>query len=318
MNYTNYATNLEAPGDAVEEVLAGLRAPRKHLPCKLLYDARGAELFEQICTLDEYYLTRSELALLEASLPAISAIVGPDARVIEPGSGAGRKTRLLLAALAKPAGYVPIDVSAEQLDDNARALRCEFPALEVQPVCGDYTTEITLPVSRQPAARSLVFFPGSTIGNFEPSEARGFLARLGRLAGPGAQLLVGADSNTDREALLRAYDDSDGVTSAFDLNVLAHLNRTHAANFELATFMHRAVWNATRSRVEMHLVSRRRQTVTVANQPIDFDRGEAIITEHCYKHAPAALAEILASAGWTTRESFIDPQGRMRLWLCER
>jgi dimethylhistidine N-methyltransferase len=302
---------------APDEVLAGLRAPVKHLPCKLLYDARGAALFEQICTLDEYYLTRSELALLEGKLPAIAATVGPGVRVIEPGSGSGRKTRLMLEALTDPASYIPIDVSAEQLDHTVRTLRDEFPDLDVVPVCGDYTGELELPPSRRRSTRSLVFFPGSTIGNFEPDEARRFLAQLGGLAGPGAMLLIGADSNTEPESLLRAYDDSEGITAAFDLNVLAHVNRTHAATFDLSAFWHRAVWNAARSRIEMHLVSRRCQTVTVAGHAIELDRGEPIITEYCYKHDPAAMQALLVAAGWRVRDSYADPQGRLRLWLGE-
>src|SRR5262245_20739281 len=161
---------------AGDDVIAGLRAPQKHLPCRLLYDARGAALFEQICTLDDYYPTRSELALLEAHLPAIAATVGPRARVIEPGSGAGIKTRMLLRTLEDPAGYVPIDISPEQREDTARALRAELPGLEVQPMFGDYTRPLALPPPVRPAARTLAFFPGSTIGNFEPDCAQAFLA----------------------------------------------------------------------------------------------------------------------------------------------
>lgn len=302
---------------AGDDVIAGLRAPHKHLPCKLLYDARGAELFEQICTLDEYYPYRAELALLERHLPDIARTLGPAARVIEPGSGAGKKTRMLLAALDRPASYVPIDVSAEQLADTARALAAAQPGLDVVPIVADYTGALDLPPAPGPG-RTCVFFPGSTIGNFEPDEARQFLARLGELAGPGAALVLGADATTDPDALLRAYDDPHGVTAAFDLNVLAHLNRSHAATFDLSAFLHRAVWNAARSRVEMHLVSRRRQVVMVAGEPIAFDRGEAIVTEHCYKHPPEALAALLAAAGWRVARVFADADGRMRLWLAER
>jgi L-histidine N-alpha-methyltransferase len=301
-----------------DEVLAGLRAPRKHLPCKLLYDARGADLFDQICDLDEYYPYRSELALLEASLPAIAGVVGPAARVIEPGSGAGKKTRMLLTALDRPAMYVPIDVSAEQLADTARALDTAFPGLAVAPIAGDYTTELTLPPARPGIAGTLVFFPGSTIGNFEPDDARRFLARFAKLAGPGALLVLGADANQDTEQLLRAYDDSQGVTAAFDLNMLTHLNRTHAATFDTSAFMHRAVWDAARSRIEMHLVSRRKQVVEVAGEAIAFERGEPIVTEHCYKHPPAVLTGLVGDAGWRVRDVFADPHGRMRLWLCAR
>jgi L-histidine Nalpha-methyltransferase len=300
-----------------DDVLAGLRAPRKHLPCKLLYDARGAALFEQICTLDEYYPYRSELALLDAHLPAIARAVGPAARVIEPGSGAGQKTRMLLAALDRPASYVPIDVSAEQLAVTARALTAEFAGLEVVPIAADYTQPLELPAARGPG-RTVVFFPGSTIGNFEPDEARRFLAGFAELAGPGAAIVLGADANNDPEILLRAYDDAQGVTAAFDLNVLAHLNRSHAATFDLAAFMHRAVWDAARSRIEMHLVSRRRQVIEIAGASIQLERGEPIVTEHCYKHPPEVLAALLDDAGWQVNQVFADPRGRMRLWLGTR
>ena len=304
--------------DPADDIREGLRASRKHLPCRLLYDAHGAELFEQICTLEEYYPTRSELALLAASLPEIAAAVGPCARVLEPGSGAGIKTRMLLRALERPTGYLPIDISREQLEATARALRAELPGLEVQPVYGDYTGPLELPAPARAPARTLAFFPGSTIGNFEPDAARAFLARLGDLAGPGGMLLLGADSNTDRDSLERAYDDAEGVTAAFDRNVLAHLNRTHAAAFDPDAFAHRAVWNAARSRIEMHLVSLRRQTVQVAGEPIAFERGEPIITEHCYKHPRPVLAAMLASAGWRVLRVDADPAARMHLWLAER
>jgi len=303
---------------AGDDVLAGLRAPHKHLPCKLLYDARGAELFEQICTLDEYYPYRSELALLDRHLPAIAQAIGSAARVIEPGSGAGKKTRMLLSALDRPASYVPIDVSAEQLAATARELAAELPGLEIAPIAADYTQPLELPPPAPGTGRTAVFFPGSTIGNFEPDEARRFLVRMAELAGPGAALVLGADSNTDPDELLRAYDDAQGVTAAFDLNVLAHLNRSHAATFDLTAFLHRAVWNAQRSRIEMHLVSRRRQVVQVAGEAIALDRGEAIVTEHCYKHRPEVLAALLDAAGWRVSQVFADLHGRMRLWLAER
>ena len=303
---------------AGDDVLAGLRAPHKHLPCKLLYDARGAELFEQICALDEYYPYRSELALLERHLPAIAAAIGPAARVIEPGSGAGRKTRMLLAALDRPASYVPIDVSAEQLAATARDLGAALPGLEVLPIAADYIQPLELPPPAPGTGRTLVFFPGSTIGNFEPDDARRFLARLAELAGPGAAIVLGADSNHDADELLRAYDDAQGVTAAFDLNVLAHLNHSRAATFDLTAFLHRAVWDPARARVEMHLVSRRRQVVRVAGEVIRFERGEGIVTEHCCKHPPAVLASLLDSAGWKLRQVFADPHGRMRLWLGDR
>jgi dimethylhistidine N-methyltransferase len=302
----------------IDEVIAGLQAPLKHLPCRLLYDARGAELFEQICELDEYYPTRTEISLLQRHLPAIAVEVGAGARVIEPGSGAGQKTRMLLTTLDAPSSYVPIDVAAEQLHDNAIALRLEHPGLEVQPVCGDYNGALAMPVPTKPFGRALVFFPGSTIGNFEPETAVAFLARFASLAGPGGMLLLGADSNQDPATLLPAYDDAFGVTAAFDLNLLAHLNRSHRATFELSAFRHRAVWNAERSRVEMHLVSQRDQRVSVGGHPISFRSGEPIVSEHCYKHAPPALEALLRQAGWSVLGTFADDNGRMNLWLAVR
>ena len=303
---------------AGDDVLAGLRQTRKSLPCKLLYDARGAQLFEQICTVEEYYPYRSELALLDQHLPAIAQAIGPAARVIEPGSGAGQKTRMLLSALDRPSSYVPIDVSEQQLADTARELSAQFPALEILPIAADYTAPLEVPPAPGGAGRTLVFFPGSTIGNFEPDEALRFLSRFAAFAGDRASIVLGADSNQEPEALLRAYDDSLGVTAAFDLNVLAHLNRTHAATFDLSAFMHRAVWDAPRSRIEMHLVSRRRQVVHIGGEAVAFERGEPIVTEHCYKHSPKMLADLLDGAGWRVREVFPDPRGRMRLWLGER
>ena len=300
---------------ANDEVIAGLSDRIKHLPCKLLYDARGADLFERITAVEDYYLTRAELALLEAKLPAIAMLVGPHARVIEPGSGAGRKTRMLLAALDRPATYVPIDVAEDQLADTAAALNAAFPDLEVLPVLGDYTQQLALPTSTRPIGTTIVFFPGSTIGNFEPDEARRFLTELAQLAGPDAMILLGADGNANRDELLRAYDDREGVTAEFDLNVLSHINTTHDADFDVSQFMHRAVWNTAKSRIEMHLVSKRPQTVTVGGHRFNFTRGEHIVTEHCYKHAPATLETILHESGWHVVETFVDPDQRMRLWL---
>ncbi|HUQ05096.1 MAG TPA: L-histidine N(alpha)-methyltransferase [Kofleriaceae bacterium] len=302
----------------VDDVLRGLLSPRKHLPCRLLYDARGAELFEQICTLDEYYPTRTELALLGQHLPAYAESIGAHARVVEPGSGAGVKTRMLLRALDRPTGYVPIDISREQLDENAVALRAEFPGLDVQPVCGDYTSDLALPRPATQPARTVAFFPGSTIGNFEPDQARAFLVRLAGLVGRDGVLVLGADANNDRASLVHAYDDGLGVTAAFDKNVLAHVNRTHAATFDLDAFTHRAVWDASHHRIEMHLVSIRAQTVRVGGLPIRLERGESIVTEHCYKHPRAAMAAMLAETGWRLRRVDADDRDRMHLWLATR
>ncbi len=300
-----------------DEVLEGLRASRKRLPCRLLYDAAGAELFTQITTLDAYYPTRLELELLDRHLPVIAHQVGPEARVIEPGSGEGIKPRKLLHALERPTSYVAIDVAHDQLERSARLLRSEFPKVEIQTLAADYTHAFDLPVPQHEWRRSLVFFPGSTIGNFEPGDARSFLAMLARVAGDDRMLLLGADATRDPGVLERAYDDEHGVTAAFNKNVLAHLNHTRGATFELDHFDHRAVWNARASRIEMQLVSNRRQLVRIDGELISFAAGEPLVTEHCYKHAPEALQALLAAAGWRTRQIFTSGYRPYRLWLCE-
>ena len=300
-----------------DEILSGLRATKKRLPCRLLYDAAGADLFEQITTLDAYYPTRIELAMLREHAAKIAMHVGPEARVIEPGSGEGIKSRIILSALERPSCYVPIDVAREQLMRLAGLVRTQFPKMEVQPVVGDYTQPFELPVPQHEVSRSLVFFPGSTIGNFEPSDARSFLASLARLAGPNRMLLLGADGTRDVDLLQRAYDDEHGVTAAFNKNVLAHLNKTRGATFDLDAFAHHAVWNGNMSRIEMHLVSKTRQIVRVDNSTFAFAPGESIVTEHCYKHTPEALQTLLAAAGWRPRQVFTSTQVPYRLWLCE-
>jgi L-histidine N-alpha-methyltransferase len=315
MMYGSAARSLRKIDD--DDVLDGLRASRKHLPCRLLYDASGAELFERITTLEAYYPTRTERALLQQHLPQIAHQVGPEARVIEPGSGEAIKTNLLLDALERPSTFVPIDVAHEQLQHAATRLRREFPRIEIQPLTADYTRPFELPVPQHDSRRTLVFFPGSTIGNFEPGDARAFLHMLGHIAGPERLLLLGADATRDPALLMRAYDDEHGVTAAFNKNVLVHLNRTRGATFELDAFEHRAIWNSSASRIEMHLVSKRRQIVRIQSTTITFAPEESIVTEHCYKHAPAAMQALLGSAGWRPRQVFTSSHVPYRLWLCE-
>jgi L-histidine N-alpha-methyltransferase len=300
-----------------DDILAGLLARPKRLPCRLLYDEHGAELFDSITCLDDYYPTRVELRLLDDCLPAIAEDVGVAARVIEPGSGAGIKTKRLLRALDQPASYVGIDVAKDALDHAAKVLRAEHPALDVHAIVADFTRPFTLPTPRRPIGRTLVFFPGSTIGNFEPHEAVTFLAGMLRTAGPNARLLLGADGTRDRAVLERAYNDCEGVTADFDLNVLAHLNRTRRTDFDLAAFEHRAIWNEPYSRVEMHLVAKSAQRVQLDGHTIDIAAGEPIVTEYSYKHELHALRGILGAAGWQVRHVFTGKEQPMRLWLCE-
>jgi dimethylhistidine N-methyltransferase len=274
-------------------------------------------LFAKITTLDAYYPTRLELELLDRHLPVIAHHVGPEARVIEPGCGEPVKATKLLHALERPLSYVGIDVSREPLERTARELRAELPRTEIQTLAADYTQPFELPSPQHEWRRSLVFFPGSTIGNFEPGAARSFLAMLGRIAGDERLLLLGADATRDPTALVRAYDDDHGVTEAFDKNVLLHLNRTRGATFDPDAFVHRAEWNAAASRIEMQLVSTRHQLVQIAGEVVAIGDGEPIVTEHCYKHTPAAMQALLAAAGWRTRQVFTSPERPYRLWLCE-
>ena len=291
------------------EALSGLRAEPKTLPPKLFYDAEGARLFERLCLEPEYYVTRTELAILQAALGEIAEQVGPRAALIEYGSGAGLKVRLLLGALESPAAYVPIDISCEQLELVASEISASFPGVDVTPLCADFTQPIRLPSTLR-RTRPVAFFPGSTIGNFHPTEAAAFLRRVRRTLGPGGTLILGIDRVKDQLALERAYDDAAGVTAAFNLNMLARLNRDIDATFDLAAFSHRAVWNAAASRIEMHLVSRCAQTISVAGAPIHFAEGETIWTECSYKYDDESLAVLAEGGGFAIERRWTDRDDR--------
>jgi dimethylhistidine N-methyltransferase len=299
-----------------DDVLAALRERPKRLPCRLLYDAVGSELFEQITGLDDYYPTRVEYRLLDAMLPIVADDVGRDARVIEPGAGAGCKTRRLLQALVEPSAYVGIDVSREILERTRQTLSRELPAVDVQTIAADFTRPFPLPPPRRAIGKTIVFFPGSTIGNFEPFNAIVFLAHLARLAGPDGRMLLGADGTQDAAALVRAYDDIDGVTAQFNLNVLDRLNRERGAQFDLSAFRHRAVYNQRHSRVEMQLLSLREQRVDVGGDTIELAKGEPIVTEHAYKHTLQGFRGMLHAAGWEVRQVLTGKEQPMRLWWC--
>ena len=291
-------------------VVDGLSASPKTLPCKFLYDAEGSRLFDRICELPEYYPTRTELALLAARAGEIAALAGPGAALVEFGSGAGVKIRLLLAALRAPALYVPVDISREHLAAAARGLALDFPQLPILPVCADYTAPFALPVPPGAAPRRRVgFFPGSTIGNFTPDEATAFLRVTARLLGPGSLMIVGADLPKDPAVLLAAYDDAAGVTAAFNLNLLRRINRELGAGFDLSAFRHEARWNAAESRMEMHLVSRRAQAVPLGEALFRFAEGDSIHTENSYKYGIEAFIRLGESAGYRTLETWTDPAG---------
>jgi L-histidine N-alpha-methyltransferase len=282
---------------ALSEIWSGLSGSPKRLPCKLFYDAKGSRLFERITELPEYYPTRTEVSILERHGRQIADSIGPGAILVEFGSGASLKTRLLLDALSSPHVYVPIDISTDMLMSSARALSARYPTLDVRPLSGDYMQELSLPLtSEERQQRVVAFFPGSTIGNFEQAEAVSFLRRLRRACGSGAELLIGVDLPKDRAVLEAAYDDAAGVTAMFNLNALEVLNREYDARFQLGSFSHRAVYDERLQRVEMHLVSRRAQSVRVGKRTFSFREGEPIVTEHCYKYEPESVRQRLIPA----------------------
>lgn len=300
----------------VADALAGLQSRPKTLPPKYFYDAVGAELFERICEVPEYYVTRTELAILRAAAPEIARAVGPGAALVEYGSGAGLKVRLLLEAFERPAAYVPLDISCEQLDRVAGEVGSLFPAVEVLPVCADFTRALRLP-TLPAGGRPVAFFPGSTIGNFHPTEAAALLRRMRRTLRAGGALILGVDRPKPREVLEAAYDDAAGVTAAFNRNLLVRLNREADADFDLDRFRHHACWNAEASRVEMHLVSVGPQLVHVAGVPIPFADGESIWTECSYKYSDPALQALAVAAGFELTMQWSDPAGLFRVALLQ-
>ncbi|HEY1379902.1 MAG TPA: L-histidine N(alpha)-methyltransferase [Gemmataceae bacterium] len=290
------------------DVLRGLRRPHKRLPCKYFYDDLGSRLFDRICELPEYYPTRTELGILRADAPAMAARLGPDCLVIEYGSGSGIKTRLLLDAVGRPAGYLPVDIARDHLERSAAALAADYPGLTVLPVCADFTRPFALPPRVPAAARRVIYFPGSTIGNFGPGAARRLLAGMAEMAGAGGTVLIGVDLKKDPKVLEAAYDDAAGVTAAFNTNLLARINRELGGDFRLDRFAHHALYDPTFGRVEMHLVSRRRQTVRVAGESIEFEEGEGIRTECSYKFTVRGFQALAASAGLRPRQVWTDPR----------
>jgi L-histidine N-alpha-methyltransferase len=291
------------------DVLKGLSASHKSLPCRWFYDARGSDLFEQITRLSEYYPTRSEIEILERRAAEIAEIGPADGVMVEFGSGSSRKTEILLSALPDLAAYAPIDVSAPALEDAERRLAARFPKLRVLPVTGDFSGELNLP-SALPQARRLGFFPGSTIGNFQPAAARDLLEAFSRLLGDGANLIVGVDLRKSLDILLPAYDDREGVTAEFNRNLLRRINVELGGDFDLEQFAHEAVWNEKDSRVEMHLVSRREQSVGVLGRVFRFAASERIHTENSYKHTIDGFRDLARRAGWQPTHVWTDEARR--------
>lgn len=313
---TPTATMLDLQPDLAQmrtEVLAGLRRPDKHLPPKYFYDAHGATLFERICEQPEYYPTRTEIAILETALPDIARALGPGCRVVEPGSGSGIKTEMLLAALDAPRAYLPIDIAREQLEEYAQRLREAHPDLAVLPICADFTADWSLPAG---AGTPVLWFPGSTIGNFSRPAAEAFLRRLRQQSGADAELLIGVDLRKDSAVLEAAYNDAAGVTAEFNLNLLARLNRELGANFVLEHYRHQAIWDEACGAIRMLLISAREQTVQLAGESVHFEAGESICSEYSHKYAPEEFLALAQRAGWQALSRHFDPRAWFGIFHC--
>ena len=304
------ARSLEWP-EYRDDVIAGLTSAQKTLPPRLFYDARGAHLFEEICDQPEYYLTRTELDILERRAPEIAALAGPNAVLVEYGSGAGVKVRTLLDAMDRPSTYVPVDISQEQLAAVSEAIGRSYPTLRVRPVSADYTRPFGLPVVGR--GRRVAFFPGSTIGNFHPAEASAFLTRVRHTLGARGAMVLGVDRRKNAARLHAAYNDAAGVTAQFNLNILHRLNRDLDANFDERRFTHRAFYNARAARVEMHLVATESHVTRVADEAIAFAAGESIWTESSYKYGRAELEALVTAAGFRLLRVWTDP--RKQFWV---
>jgi len=289
-----------------DEVLRGLSKSPRELPCKFFYDEAGAQLFQQICDLSEYYITRTEIGILRLHGAEMATALGPQIELIGLGTGAGTKTQILLEELERPAVYVPIDISKEQLEKSTARFRKMFPSLQILPVAADYLEPFELPLPRQLSSRSVVYFPGSTIGNFGPEVASEFLSRLVDLVGEGGGLLIGVDLQKDRHVLERAYNDSGGVTAQFNKNLLARINRELGGDFDLNRWHHHAVYNPAEGRIELYLISETDQTARIGAETLQFRAGEQILTEYSYKHTIGGFIMLARQAGFEFQHVWTD------------
>jgi len=294
------------------DVLSGLTLPTKQIPPKYFYDAEGSQLFDRICQLPEYYLTRTELQIMQQYGAEIGAAIGAGALLVEPGSGSSVKVQLLLEHLQQPAGYVPVEICAEHLLESTARLAEAYPKLEILPISADFTQPFRLPTSRQPPQRRVVYFPGSTLGNFSPWEAQELLTTFREVAGPGGCLLLGVDLRKSPDVLIPAYDDAQGVTAAFNRNLLVRMNRELGADFVPEAFQHKAVWDERLGCIEMHLVSKHDQRVTLQGHGFDFRAGEPLITEHSHKYTLDGIRKMAARAGLRPNQYWSDEQD----WFC--
>ena len=304
--------------DDLAEILDGLSQPQKALSPKFFYDETGSQLFDQITELPEYYPTETELAIMRDKVSEIVELIGPEASLIEFGSGSSMKIRLLLEHMIRPAAYVPVDISREHLMAAAELLAADYPQIEILPVAADFTHPFDLPNPKIPPVRNIVYFPGSTIGNFTLDDARSLLRVMHQEAGEGGALLIGVDLQKDESVLERAYDDATGVTAEFNRNLLHRLNREFGADFDINAFEHVSFYNRERGRIEMHLKSLREQIVTIGKRKFGFADGESIHTESSHKYTLAGFRELAASAGFTVRKVWTDPRNYFSIQYCLR
>jgi dimethylhistidine N-methyltransferase len=311
--------NLDEREQFRADVLAGLGADPRSIPCKYLYDDRGSELFEGICETGDYYVTRADLALHERHLDEIEAAIGPDAHIIEFGSGAGIKIRKILGHADHLRAYTPIEISGEALAQSVAALEEQFPDMEIRPLQADYTQHIPSEKFQldPPSRRRVIYFPGSTISNFTHDEAHDFITRMARIAGPGGGALIGVDLIKEPERLERAYDDSDGVTAAFNCNLLTRLENDLGAALDADAFEHRARYDGERERIEMHLVAKRPTSIELEGQTFEFAPGESIHTESSHKYSIDGFQRLVRGTGFRPVSVWTDPDGLFSMHYLE-
>ena len=305
-------------GDALTSgVLEGLKRTPRELSPVWFYDELGSFLFDSICDLPEYYITRTELQIMRSHAEEMASYIGPNAALIEFGSGTSLKTRLLLDRLVSPAAYIPVDIARDHLLDAAGMLARDYPDLRIIPVCADFTRPFDLPSAVFSASKRVMYFPGSTLGNFVRSEAQALLSRMREMVGKSGAVLIGIDLRKDPRILERAYDDSSGVTAEFNLNALRHLNRELGSDFDLNGYEHFAVWVDDESRIEMHLVAKRDQTVHIGGEDLKIRRGEHLRTEYCHKYTLDSFADLAAMAGLSVSRVWMDTDKQFSVQLLE-
>jgi len=303
--------------ESVHEILQGMQRKQKTLPSKYFYDEKGSQLFDQICGIDEYYLTRTETAIMQENIQEISNLIRSNSLLIEFGSGSSIKTRLLLDKLPDLKAYIPVDISNEQLNKSCSDLEITYPDLQIHPIYSDFTKPFTLPNINFPYTHTTAYFPGSTLGNFHLGSAVKFMSGVAEMVGVGGGFIIGIDMQKDPEVIYSAYNDRNGITAEFNLNILTHINRDFHTNFEEDQFIHQAFYNQSKGRIEMHLVSKCEQRVNLNGSLIHIAEGESILTEVSYKYSEEGFADIYRLAGFREIDVWRDPKNMFSVYYLE-